>query len=118
MIPLSIDAINNCFQGKAHQADAWIALYRIAFPDWDEIKSIDSYPSVSAETDKYIFAAFIQFDQFHHPGVQVGGMWLNSGFRSQDGMPNWCIDTDGCTIYYNDGLVKEGIDMEVKWGSS
>ena len=30
--------IKKCFDGKTHQADVLVSLYRIAYPDWDKIR--------------------------------------------------------------------------------
>lgn len=79
--PVDVDV---CFKGATEQADVLIALYRLAYLDWDDIDSIDGWPRAGEALNQYIFERFIKFDKFYHPGVLPGGLWMNRGFSSFD----------------------------------
>lgn len=101
MIPLSKETIDKIFDEAKEQYDYTLALYRIAFPDYDSITSIDGHPQVSRTTGEYIFDKAIAFDKIHHPNVINGGLWLNKGFSSSDSkMKDWIVDTSTCKIKY------------------
>jgi len=97
--PKEIDAI---FETHDHQSDVCEALYRLAFPDWDEIKSIDGWPAVGEEAGLYITQKFMAFDRKHHPGVFSAGLWMNKGFSTHDGadmgLEPWELSTDNCKV--------------------
>ena len=96
-----IDAI---FEEGEHQAEVALALYRLVYPDWDDIESIDGWPKAGPEVSAYLMEKFISFDRKHHPshrmivsrdrrsrltpeqdrGCVPGGLWLNQGFSTLD----------------------------------
>ena len=92
--------IDECFDGKTTQADVIVSIYRIVFPRWDEIKKIDGWPRVNKRTWGYICTKFFAFDKAHHPNVMAGGAWMNSGFGSDDSLPNWKVSMDGVSVTY------------------
>lgn len=102
MLSMSKKSIVNCFDGKTKQEDVLVALYRIAFPQWDRISKIDNWPKVSKATDRFITQKFIDFDRQFHPEVMNGGLWLNNGFSTldNDSVPDWKIDSSCCIIHY------------------
>ena len=88
---LTMAKIDECFEGKAHQNDVVVALYKLAYPDWDQIANFDGFTSVGAEAGSYIMSEFMQFDRIHHEyrqresgelGVMAGGLWMNKGFST------------------------------------
>lgn len=99
---LTLEAIDAIFEAHDHQADVCEALYRLAFPDWDEIKSTDGWPGVGKEAGLYIIQKFIAFDRKHHPAVLNGGLWMNRGFSTYDGavmgLGPWELSTDNCKV--------------------
>ena len=102
------EQIDEIFEQAKHQVDAALALYRIAFPDWDNIKSLDGHPQVSKYTGTYIFDKFIAFDKEHHPEVVNGGLWMNKGFGSNTPVDkDWRVITSNCKIEYHEQGNKE-----------
>lgn len=97
MIKLT-DAMLDAAFSASNQFDALVALYRIAFPDWDRIARIDHWPSVSRSTNMSISKRFIVFDHAHHPDIVNGGLWMNSGFSTNDSVPDGMIDISTCTV--------------------
>src|ERR1035437_8468956 len=64
----------------AHQSDAIVALYKLIYPDWDQIDHINGFPQCHPATGEYIMLKFIAFDRVNHPNVINGGLWLNNGW--------------------------------------
>ncbi len=92
LLPLSQAAIDACFADARDGSEVLDRLYRLAYPsDWEQIKSINGYPEVSAETHHYIGIKFIRYDQEHHPEYFAGGLWMNNGFGEVRGMPDWQV---------------------------
>jgi len=83
-VELNVKDIDNLFANSDHQADVLIGLYKLVYPNWDNIQHINGYPTVNEFTSKYLFYKFIQFDKDHHPNVVAGGCWMNSGFSSSN----------------------------------
>ena len=99
---LTQEAIDAIFEAHDHQADVCEALYRLAFPDWEEIKCIDGWPGVGEEAGCYIVRKFMAFDRKHHPDVMNGGLWMNKGFSTHAGadmgLGPWDLSTDNCKV--------------------
>mgnify|MGYP001600303347 CR=1 FL=1 len=98
LVKLSAKQIDECFEGKTSQADVVIAIYRIVFPQWDEIQQISGWPRCNKNTGKYIWRKFIEFDQQHSAGVIAGGLWCNKVFGSDDSIPDWKVSLDGVSV--------------------
>jgi hypothetical protein len=90
MIKLTPDMINKCFENATHQQEVMIKLYKLAIPEWDNIKKLTGWPKISNDTWTYICKLFIEFDRKNHPDVMAGGCWMNSGF-SIEKIPDWII---------------------------
>lgn len=111
-IPLPNAAISSvpnqlfeCLPEPVHQQEILLAFYHLAFPNWDDIVKIDSWPQVSEATWKYIHKRFADFDRRMHPDVLPGGAWgLGCGFSSDrhvtGTVPDWMIDVSPCTVAY------------------
>ena len=99
-VKLTEKMIDECFEGKTKQSDVIVAIYRIVFPRWDEIEKIDGWPRVNKKTWGNICHKFFEFDKTHHPTVMAGGCWMNSGFGSDDSLPDWKADLDGVSVSY------------------
>jgi hypothetical protein len=83
-ILLDKKAIVQLFESSLSQYDVVASLYKMVYPDWDNIQYVDGYPKVNEKTSKYLFDKFIEFDRLHHPDVMHGGMWMNCGFGMLD----------------------------------
>jgi len=100
---LSKDQIDSLFESCTHQEDVLMGLYKMVFPNWDAVKSIQGFPKVSRKTSFYISGKFIEFDKEHHPDVLNGGLWLNSGFSMLDSedIEDWVVETDEVEVVLN-----------------
>jgi hypothetical protein len=96
-VRLNPDAVREAISTAEHQADAWVAMYRMVFPEWDRLKSIHDYPVVNKTTGKKLMRLFIDLDKRLHPKVLAGGMWMNSGWSSlptDDELDTWEVRVD------------------------
>jgi hypothetical protein len=95
---LNKEQIDAIFTSSNHQSEVCIALYRLAFSDWDQLKSIEGWPGIGKEAGLYITRRFMEFDRKHHPDVLNGGLWMNKGFSAHDGarLGPWELCTDNC----------------------
>lgn len=98
MLKLTQAQIDTCFEQAQEQADYLLSLYRLAFPDFDELVSISGHPSCSEETWLYIGRKAAEFDRLHHDGVMPGGLWLNRGFSSSKTMRDWRVSLRGVSV--------------------
>jgi hypothetical protein len=90
----SEEEIDLIFEEGKHQTEMALALYRLVYPDWDNIESIDGWPKAGKEVSAYLMKKFIAFDRKHHHGsvkgevrdrgCMPGGLWLNKGFSTLD----------------------------------
>ena len=101
---IPVEPLWEVLPGPCSQLDVMLALYKIAFPQWDNIAAVDGWPKVSHRTWEYICDLFREFDRRMAPGVFAGGAWMNQGFSTlgSENMPDWKIDTSGCKITYTD----------------
>lgn len=90
-----IDAI---FEEAEDQEAAAIAVYTMAFPDWEKIVSIEGHPACGEVMQNYLFKKFICLDRKFHPEVMAGGLWLNKGFSIDRKLGPWEIDASRATV--------------------
>ena len=93
-------AINAIFEVNTNQGDALVGIYRLVFPEWDDIELIKGFPEAGNELWKHICRCFIEFDRKHHPDVFPGGIWMNTGFSSNPKLESWEISFDNCSVVY------------------
>ena len=116
MIKLPKEKIDEIFNTAETQHDYWSALYRIAFPNWDNIKNIKGFPHVSEETNLYIIGKCKEWDESHdlksESGLPVmaGGLWMDKGFGTafygKYCDKDWVIDISKVEITLKEGIKK------------
>ena len=84
-----------------HQQEILVELYKLAFPQWDEITKITGYPAVGKELWMFVCRLFQEFDRKHHPGCLPGGAWMNSGFSVNEKLEPWEIGFDNCHVQFH-----------------
>jgi len=102
---ITMEMIDACFEGKDHQVNVAVDLYKIIFPDWEKIEKVEGWPTVDKETvQRHIFRKFQEFDRKHHPEVMQGGLWLNNGFSTLEaerlGVGEWEYDRSEVALIY------------------
>ena len=93
--------LQEIFEESEHQSSVIVKLYKMLFPEWEKIQSIEGFPAVGKALNEYIFNLFIEFDREHHPECFKGGSWLNQGFSTNDGLDPWAISLENCKIIYS-----------------
>ena len=93
--------LQEIFEESEHQNSVIVKLYKMLFPDWEKIQSIEGFPAVGKALNEYIFNLFIEFDREHHPECFKGGSWLNQGFSTNEKLDPWAISLENCKIIYS-----------------
>lgn len=72
------------------ESDAVVAIFRMVYPNFDEIKSVDGYPRCNTATWKQIcrwmhdLTEKLNRDRRYDKQVMPGGAWVNWGFSCSD----------------------------------
>ena len=93
--------LQTIFEESEHQSSVIVKLYKMLFPDWEEIQRIEGFPTIGKALDQYIFNLFVAFDQEHHPSVFNGGAWINQGFSTNESLEPWEISLENCKVIYS-----------------
>lgn len=102
------DFIAELFTRHEHQKDVLIEIYKLAFPEWDQISRIKGYPEVGNEMWLYVCRLFQKFDHDHHPHCMPGGAWMNTGFSVNHKLEAWEISFENCQVEYNKPIQSKG----------
>jgi hypothetical protein len=94
--------VDYIFETSADQSEATIALYKIAFPEFDRIKQVDGFPAIGKELSLHIWNKFFEFDRLHHPGVMPGGRWMNNGFSTDETLKPWELSISSVNVIMED----------------
>jgi len=100
-IILDKERVKVLFEKNTHQQDVLIELYRMAYPNYDQLSKIDGWPTINKKTWMTIASLFRDFDAKHHPEVMSGGCWMNTGFSTLDAaddLQDWEVDKTTCEI--------------------
>jgi len=92
-VALDKNKVELLFQESDHQSNIIIGLYKMVYPEWNNIQSVNGFPTINEYTNNQLFELFIEFDKKHHPEVYAGGAWLNNGFSSvnSDDLDDWTV---------------------------
>ncbi len=95
MIVLDPKLVAAAIKDAATQTDGLVAIYKMVYPNWDDIEKIGdatlTWPACNITTWKAICRRFI--DRGSDGRCMPGGPWLNNGF-SQDtdhNLPDWHV---------------------------
>ncbi len=93
--------LQEIFDNSTSNKEALIAIYRLVFPDMDNIKKIEGHPVADKNLWTYIWRLFIQLDRKCHPQEFAGAIWINKGFGMNSGLESWSIDISKCRVIYS-----------------
>ena len=93
--------LQKIFEESEHQNSVIVKLYKMLFPEWEDIERIEGFPAVGKALDEYIFNLFVAFDQEHHSNVFNGGAWINQGFSTNEKLAPWEISLENCKVIYS-----------------
>jgi len=96
-IKLDKTAVKKLFEDNDHQFQVIEGLYRMVYPDYDDIEKLEGWPTITENTNRDISRLFINFDRKHHPNVFNGGLWMNNGFSQmcagEFDLEDWEVET-------------------------
>ena len=92
--------IEECFVDTSDTAEVIVKLYKMVFPNWDNIKKINRWPKIGKEVSEFLWDKFISFDKKYHPRSMAGMTWMNKGFSTDDSLPPWGINIKDCEVIY------------------
>ncbi len=75
----------------------------MALKDWDNIEYIlDGRPHIGSTGWRTIYDLFLKFDKEHHEKEDIlpGIMWLGQGFKEDEGLGDWEIDTSEMKLVF------------------
>src|SRR5438105_4423522 len=95
----SKEAVEKIFEEAKSQEDYLVGIYRLVFPNWDDIETIHRWPSCNSETWGMICRMAMAWDELNCPEVLAGGAWMNNGFSSDNNIKqNWRVSTRKCRL--------------------
>jgi len=92
--------IQEIFDYASSNQEALFEIYKLIFPDMDNIKKIEGHPVADKNLWTYIWRLFIQLDRKCHPQEFAGAIWINKGFGMNSGLKSWSIDLSKCNVLY------------------
>src|SRR5687768_8356443 len=72
------------------QAEIIVGIFKMIYPDWNEIETLLDYCTCNERTNQYLFSMFIAYDKAQNAKrdirdeVMPGGAWMNYGFSNLD----------------------------------
>jgi hypothetical protein len=96
--------IKAIFDKYQHQEEVLIALYKMVFPEWDQINKVEGFPAAGNDLWMFICRCFQEFDRRNHPDVMPAGASMNSGFSVNHELSPWEIGFKKCSVVYKDEI--------------
>jgi hypothetical protein len=92
--------IQEIFDYASSNTEALFEIYKLIFPDIEQIQKIEGHPVADKNLWTYIWRMFIQLDRKCHPQEFAGAIWINKGFGMNSGLKSWSIDISKCKVIY------------------
>ena len=94
-IRLCEDDIRAVIENAQSQNDYIVSIYRMVFPEWDDIEKIGGWPQCNKKTWAAICRIAMAWDE-KNTECMAGGCWMNNGFSSSDAehLPDWEISLE------------------------
>ena len=86
--------IKAIFDKYQHQEEVLIDLYKMVFPEWDQIDKVEGFPAAGNDLWRFICLCFQEFDR----------RWMNSGFSVNHELSPWEIGFKKCSVVYKDEI--------------
>ena len=97
VLRLNAQEVKQVFEHAKSQEDYLVAIYKMVFPNWDEIKKIHGWPACNTNTWKQICRWAMEWDK-KGTSAMAGGAWMNNGFSTDDKLGDWEISMEGVTL--------------------
>ncbi|MBF0204555.1 MAG: hypothetical protein HQK67_09640 [Desulfamplus sp.] len=93
--------LQEIFDYANSNTEALVEIYKLIFPDMDNIKKIEGHPVAGKNLWTYIWRLFMQLDRKCHPEEFAGSIWINKGWGMNSGLTPWSIDISNCRVIYS-----------------
>ena len=93
--------LQEIFDYASSNTEALVEIYKLVFPDIEQIQKIEGHPVADKNLWTYIWRLFIQLDRKCHPQEFAGAIWINKGFGMNSGLASWSIDLSKCKVIYS-----------------
>lgn len=86
-LPLDPEVVRGTIVDAPTESDAVVGVYRLVYPDWDAVTSVDGHPACNKETWCRICRWFQELTErlnkarAYDKKVMPGGPWMNWGFQ-------------------------------------
>ena len=90
--------------GEDPEPNYLIAIYKLVFPTWPDIKQVKMWPSCSYELWQHIFNYCKEYDIKFNTKSFKGGLWLNNGFSANDRLAGEIVSVANVSIIYEDRM--------------
>lgn len=98
---LDKDQVEALFSSCTNQDDVLVGLYRLAIPNWDEVKYVvDGKPHIGEEGWQVIYDLFLKFEKMHGEDVFPGHFWLYLGFSADRELGAWEVDSSEVELVF------------------
>lgn len=101
IVTLTLEQVEEVFAQAQHQSDYLLGLYKLVYPDFDALASIDGFPAMGEALSELVWQRALEFDRVHHPECMNGGLLLNHGFSTDATLKPWQVKP--CPVTYKDG---------------
>jgi hypothetical protein len=90
-IKTSKKEIDQIFDSSNSPLDICLKLYKLVYPNYDDIKEIKGYPKINKEFSLYLFDKFGELDQSNGNTLDGSFFWMNKGFGTDEKLNDWLI---------------------------
>jgi hypothetical protein len=97
LINFSQSAIDKICKKAPDVTTAFLEFYKVAVPEFDNVKQIDGFPVVSEKTAIYCIE---QLQEISKEPYDVNMLWLNKGFSSDKSIPEWKISVKNVKLIF------------------
>lgn len=98
---LDKEAVKAAVLAAATESDALVALYRMLYPQWEDIEKIGDdaqpWPACNSKTWKEICRVFqdltnrLNQARRYDKQVMPGAVWMNNGFTQDETLKDWWV---------------------------
>ena len=88
------------FRTAPDETEALLGLFRLVYPNFDDIERVDGYPSCNKATGEKLCRHFIELtkrknlERAINKQLMPGGYWINYGFstlETPENLPDWWV---------------------------
>jgi hypothetical protein len=97
LINFSKSVIDEICKKAPDVSTAFLEFYKVAVPEFDNVKQINGFPVVSEKTALYCIDKLCEKTK---DAWEVNSLWLNKGFSSDKSIPEWKISVENLKLTF------------------